>query len=160
MSEAGPTQPAPERPSPLAYADEVLGGVRIEWDAFNRGFSWLTSLLGVEIQARAFGHLGGPAAARRATHVSAFASALAGLYGLSFLPGGPAADPLAPGVVIVSLALLGDALRRLIATRAGRYAPSFFRCLLPSGILRPERAAFRAHQQAERATLRQISRSA
>ncbi len=148
---------AGEAPGALAYADEVLGGVRIEWDWFNHAFSWLTSLLAAEIQARAFGHRGGPAAARRPTLATAAASALFGLYLLSFLPGAAAADPLAPVVAVLAGVLVLDAILRFAALRQGRYAPSLFRFLLPSHTLPPERIAYRAHRDAERDALERLS---
>ncbi len=145
-------------PSPTAYADEVLGGVRVEWDAFNRGFSWLTSLLSADIQTRAFGHRGGPAAARRPTMISSLLCAVLGLYLLSFLPGGSAADPLAPFVAVAAFALVIDAIRRVSAARQGRYAPSLLRALLPSDTLPPERVAYHAHRDAEREVLALLTR--
>jgi hypothetical protein len=155
LGEEGPD--GPQRPAATAYADEVLGGVRVEWDSWNRGFSWLTTLLGAEVQERAFVHRGGPAAARGAVILSAGATALLGCYGLSFLPGGPAADPLAPFVLVVGLVLVADGLQRWAAARAERYAPSLLRFLLPADLLRPERVAYRAHREAERAALRQTA---
>lgn len=144
---------APEPPAPTAYTDEVLGGVRLEWDSWNHAFSWLTSLLAAEVQERAFAHRGGPRAARSATLVSAGAAAIIGGYGLSFLPRGPAADPLAPLVLLVGLTLVADAIRRWAAIRSERYAPSLFRFLVPADLLRPERVAYRAHKEAEREAL-------
>ena len=140
----------PGPPDASAYANEVMGEVRYEWDGWNAGFSWLTMLLSTEVQARAFGHRGGPAAVRRPTIASAMATGVIGMYLLVLLRGGPAADPLAPFVAGTSLLALLDAVLRIRAARAGRYAPSLLRWLLPGQLLRPERAAFRAHQQAER----------
>ncbi len=150
-----PGTPASRPPEPSAYADEVVGGVRIEWDSFNRAFSWLTSMLAVEVQARAFEHRGGPAAARGPTIVSATASAVLALYLASFLPG-PAADPLAPFVAVFAGVLLLDALLRSRRLRQRRYAASLLRFLLPSDTLPPERVAYHAHRDAERAALRQL----
>jgi len=144
-----PGAPGPAPPAPTAYADEVMGGVRCEWDALNSGFAWLTSMLDAELQSRAFSHRGGPAAVRRATIATAVAGALLAIYLLSFLPG-PPGDPLAPVVALASLLLLLDAGRRLRATWAGRYAPSLLRAVLPSQVLRPERLAYHAHRDAER----------
>jgi hypothetical protein len=146
-----PLPGAPERtlPSPLAYADEVLGSVRCEWDAFNSAFAWLTSLLDRDVQARAFHHRGGPAAVRRATLGTAAGGAAIGLYLLGFLPG-PPGDPLAPVAALAGLLLLLDAGLRVRSARAGRYAPSLFRWLLPSHVLRPERLAYHAHRDAEK----------
>ncbi len=141
----------PLRPPPAdAYAEEVLAEVRREWDAFNEAFAWLTSMLLADLQARAFDHRGGPAAARRPTMATALASGLLGAYILSFLPGGPAADPLAPVLGGTAALLLVDAARRIRAMRSGRYAPSLLRWLLPSDSLRPERVAWHAHRDAER----------
>jgi hypothetical protein len=157
-----PEGPAGREPPPTpvaasAYADEVLDGVRAEWDALHHAFPWLVCLLGAELQARAFAHRGGPRAARRATLATAALSVIGALYLLSFLPGGPSADPLAPVVAAGSVALLGDAALRVLATRAGRYAPSLWRLVLPGDTLRPERGAYRAHRDAERRALTGLS---
>ena len=141
-------------------AEEVLAEVRREWDGFNTGFAWLTSMLPADVQARAFDHRGGPSAARRPTMATALAAGLLGLYVLSFLPGGPAADPLAPVLGTTAVLLLADAVRRIRATRRGRYAPSLFRWLLPSDSLRPERLAWHEHRDAERETLDELVRPA
>ena len=148
-----PGEPPPTAPPASAYADEVLQGVQREWDGFNEAFAWLTSMLSSDVQARAFAHRGGPAAARRPTIASAAVCGVLGLYLASFLPGGPAADPLAPFVGALSLALVVDALMRIRSARQGRYAPSLFRFALPSDSLRPERAPYHAHRDAERAAL-------
>jgi hypothetical protein len=145
-------------PPPDAYAEEVLAEVRREWDALNEGFAWLTCTLSVDLQERAFTHRGGPSAARRPTIVTAVAGALLGLYLLSFLPG-PPGDPLAPFVGGLAIGLVIDAVQRIRATRQGHYAPSFFRFLLPSDSLRPERLAWHAHRDAEREALAPIGRT-
>lgn len=152
-----PPDGGPTPPEPTAYALEVLGGVRCEWDAFNSGFAWFTSLLGTDLQARAFDHRGGPAAVRRATLATAGAGALMAVYLLSFLPG-PPGDPLAGVVALAGVLLLLDAGLRAVAVRAGRYAPSLLRGLLPSDVLRPERVAYHAHRDAERAALELLAR--
>ncbi len=154
-----PGEPPPSPPPATAYAEEVLQGVQQEWDGFNEAFAWLTCMLSSDVQARAFAHRGGPAAARRATVATAIACGVLGLYLLSFLPGGPAADPLAPFIAGLSGALVVDAVRRVAATRRGRYAPSLFRFALPSGPLRPERTAFHAHRDAERDALSLVDRT-
>jgi hypothetical protein len=156
--------PAPDEPPPCAppgttYAEEVVQGVRREWDGFNEAFAWLTCMLSSEVQARAFTHRGGPSAVRRATTATAAAGAALGLYLLSCLPGGPAADPLAPFVGALSVALVVDALQRVRAMARGEYAPSLFRFALPSDSLRPERVAYHAHRDAERATLITVDRA-
>ena len=155
----GPGEPPPSAPPPTAYAEEVVQDVRREWDGLNEGFAWLTCMLSADVQARAFDHRGGPSAARRATMATTAAGGALGLYLLSFLPGGPAADPLAPFVGGLSVGLLVDAVRRIRATRQGRYAPSLFRVLLPSDSLRPERVAYHAHRDAERAALALLDRT-
>jgi hypothetical protein len=147
--EDGPTG---SPPLPTAYVDEVLAGVRREWDDFNQGFAWLTSLLSEERQARAFDHRGGPPAARRSVHWSAGAGAAAAAYALSFLPG-PPGDPLAPFVGAAAVLALVDAALRVVASRRGRYAPSLLRFVIPTDLLRPERVAYHAHRDAERAVL-------
>jgi hypothetical protein len=155
-----PGEPPPAAPASTTYAQEVLGDVQREWDGFNEGFAWLTSALPGEMQARAFDHRGGPPAARRATMASAAACGVLGLYLLSFLPGGPAADPLAPFVAVLAVGLLVDAARRIHATRRGRYAPSLFRFALPSDSLRPERVAYHAHRDAEHEALASLGERA
>ncbi|HEX9189619.1 MAG TPA: hypothetical protein VGB87_21270, partial [Vicinamibacteria bacterium] len=153
-----PGAPPPSPPPPTAYADEVMAGVRQEWDALNTGFSWLTSMLSADVQARAFGHRGGPSVARRPTLVTAFAGGVLGLYVLRFLPG-PPGDPLAPYLGGLAVALVVDTVRRVRATRRGEYAPSLFRWLLPSEVLRPERLAYHAHRDAEREALLALDRT-
>jgi hypothetical protein len=156
---AGCAESAPVRPAATAYAAEVLQAVQQEWDDFNGAFAWLTCMLSADVQARAFAHRGGPAAARRPTLITATACGVLGLYLLTFLPGSPAADPLAPFVACVSAALVVDAVRRIGATRRGRYAPSLFRVVLPSDSLRPERVAYHAHRDAERNALHLFDRA-
>ena len=150
-------RPAPGLPPATAYVDEVKDGVRREWDGWNAGFAWLTSLFAADVQERAFAHRRGPAGARRATLASAGACGALGLYLLSFLPG-PPGDPLAPAAAFLGAGLLLDAARRWGAARAGRYAPSLFRFLLPSHLLRPERLAYQAHRDAEREALALVRR--
>jgi hypothetical protein len=147
-----PGEEPPSPPPATAYAEEVLGDVRREWDALNEGFAWLTSMLSAEVQARAFDHRGGPAATRRSTLITAGAGAVLGAYVLSFLPG-PPGDPLAPFLGGLSFLLLVDAVIRVRAARQGRYAPSLLRFALPSDVLRPERLPWHAHRDAERRTL-------
>jgi hypothetical protein len=141
-------EPARREPGGLAYAEQVLGEVRRDWDALNEGFAWLTSMLAARVQARAFDHRGGPPAARRATLWTALGTAALGAYLLSFLPG-PEGDPLAPVVALLGLAALTDAAIRGLQARRGRYAPSLFRAVLPSDWLRPERRPFHEHRDAE-----------
>lgn len=152
-----PGEPPPVVPAPTAYGDEVLEQVAREWDSVLAAFSWLVSLLSEAVQARAFARLGGPVAARRPTLVTAILGALLGVYLLSFLPG-PPGDPLAPLVGITGVAMLVDGVQRLLRRREGRYAPSLLRFLLPSDSLPPERLAFHAHRDAERAALRLLER--
>jgi hypothetical protein len=153
-----PGEPKPVPPPPTAYADEVLQDVQREWDGFHEAFAWLTSMLSADVQARAFAHRGGPAASRRATMATGAACGVLGLYLLSFLPGGPAADPLAPFVGALSLLLVADAATRIRRARQGRYAPSVLRFVLPSDSLRAERLAYHAHRDSERETLGLLDR--
>jgi hypothetical protein len=143
---------SPRPPAATAYVDEVMRGVRREWDDLNEGFAWLTSLLSEERQARAFDHRGGPVAARRSVYGTAGLGALGACYVLSFLPG-PPGDPVAPALGVLALLQLADSARRVLAGRAGRYAPSLWRALIPSDLLRPERVAYQAHRDAERRAL-------
>jgi hypothetical protein len=147
--EDGPTG---SPPAATAYVDEVMAGVRREWDDFNQGFAWLTSLLSEEQQARAFDHRGGPSAARGFVHWSAGIGAVAAAYALSFLPG-PPGDPLAPFVGTAAVLALVDGALRVLASRRGRYAPSLLRFVIPTDLLRPERLAYHAHRDAERSVL-------
>jgi hypothetical protein len=147
--EAAPPLP----PAPTAYADEVREDLRREWDDWNRGFAWLTTLFSADRQARAFDHAGGPAAAARATRITAGGSVLLGGYLLSFLPDGPDADPLAPFVLALGLGLAADGLWRLHASWRGRYAPSLLRFVLPAHLLRPEGRPYAEHREAERLAL-------
>jgi hypothetical protein len=156
---AGTGEAAPSPPPATAYATEVLQGVQQEWDGFNQAFAWLTCMLSADVQARAFGHRGGPVAARHPTLITAGACGVLGLYLLSFLPGGPAGDPMAPLVGMVSAALVVDAAMRIAAARRGRYAPTLFRFVLPSDSLRPERDAYHSHRDAERDILRLLDRT-
>ena len=142
-------EPPPVPPPANAYPEEVLAGVRREWDDWNASFAWYTSLLGSDVQARAFDHRGGPSAVRRATRATAAFTLVLGLYLASFLAGGPPGDPLAPAVALVGAALVFDTMARHRAVRRGLYAPSLLRLVLPSDPLRPERLAFHAHRDAE-----------
>jgi hypothetical protein len=152
MASAADAAGPPRAPAPLAYSNEVMAGVRSEWDQWNEGFRWLTTLLAAPLQERAFDHRGGPAAVRRVTIGTAAAEALLACYLLVFLPG-PPGDPLGPVVGVSSVALLADAVWRTRAANAARYAPSLLRFLLPSDLLRPERIAYQAHRDAERKAL-------
>ena len=151
-AEEEPAAAPSEPPAPSAYADEVMDGVRREWDDLNHGFAWLTSLLGEEQQARAFDHRGGPSAARSAVLFTAGLGALGALYVLSLFPG-PPGDPIGPLVFVLALVQLADSAWRLLRMREGRYAPSVWRAFVPSDILRPERIAYHAHRNAERREL-------
>lgn len=155
----GDASAAPTPPASTAYADAVMDGVRREWDDLNHGFAWLTSLLPEPLQARAFGHRGGPRAARRPTLWSAGSLSVAALYLLSFLPGSPG-DPLGPLMGALAVLLLLDQALRWRAVRAGRYAPSLLRFVIPTDLLRPERVAYHAHRDAEREILVQWSSGA
>jgi hypothetical protein len=148
----------PQAPPPTAYADEVLDGVRRDWDDFNAGFGWLTTFFPAALQARAFGHRGGPKAAAGPARLTAVVEFALGLYLLSFLPRGPAADPVAPTVVALGLTLAADGVLRLVASRSGRYAPSLLRLVLPTHLLRPERRPYEEHREAEREALRTLGR--
>jgi len=142
----------PEAPPALAYANEVLAQVRSEWDQWNEGFLWMTSLFPASLQLRAFDHRGGPPAVRRATFATCAAEAVVALYLLSFLPG-PPGDPIGPVLGVAAVVLLADAAWRVRSALAGRYAPSLLRWVLPSHLLRPERIAYQAHRDAERRLL-------
>ncbi len=144
----------PSGPPATAYSDEVLAGVQREWDDLRVGFDWLVSLLATTLQKRACDRRGGPPAIRRWTVITAATSIVLGFYLLSFLPGGPAADPLAPFVGLLGLLLIADGAARWYRSSQAEYAPSLLRLVLPSDSLRPERLAFHAHRDAERGALR------
>jgi hypothetical protein len=154
---AAPGEPAPQGPASTAYAEDVLAGVRREWDDLLTGFAWLVSMLGAAVQKRACDRRGGPSVLRRATVVTAATSIGLGLYLLHFLPG-PPGDPLSPFVGLVGLLLVGDGAFRLRVSSQGAYAPSLLRLVLPGDSLRPERLAFHAHQDAERDALQAFAR--
>jgi uncharacterized membrane protein len=160
LADPAETALPPQAPAPTAYAEEVLEGVRADWDDFNAGFAWLTTFFAAGVQARAFGQRGGPAAAARAARVTALVEAVLGPYLLSFLPGGPAADPLAPAVLVLGLVLPADAVVRFVATLRGHYAPSLFRFVLPTHLLRPERRPYLEHRAAEREAISSLRRGA
>ena len=75
-----------------------------------------------------------------------------GAYVLRFLPG-PPGDLVGPLLGAASVLLLVDAARRVAVTRAGRYAPSLLRFVIPTDVLRPERVAYHAHRDEERRVL-------
>ena len=133
-----------EAPAADAYAVEVKAGIRREWDDLLGSFSWLASLLSAEVQRRAFGDIGGPAAARRST----WATALAGiaLGGFVLVQPHQSGDPVGPWLRAIALLLLVDGAVRLVRAKRGQYAPSLFRFALPSDSLRPERLAYHAHR--------------
>jgi hypothetical protein len=144
--------PSPaEPPGTLAYAEDVLAGVRREWDDLLGGFAWLASLLPEDVQRRAFDPRGGPAAARRPTAVTAVIGLVFAAW--VFLQPVVAADPIGPWFRVLAAVLCLDALIRIRRARRGLYAPSLFAFALPSGSLRPERVAYHAHRDAERQTL-------
>ena len=148
----GEGEPSPTAPRPGAYADEVMDGVRREWDELNLGFVVAHQ---PPVRGAAGARLRSPRRARgRAARdaVTAGAGALAALYVLSFLPG-PPGDPIGPLLGALAVALLVDAARRYWATRRGRYAPSLLRFAIPTDLLRPERVAYHAHRDAERRIL-------
>ena len=150
--------PEPAGPSPAAYGDEVLAEIQREWDDLRVGFAWLVSLLSETLQKRACDRWGGPPALKRWTTITAFGSIVLALYLLSFLPGGPPGDPLAPFVALASLLLLGDGAYRLFRSSRGRFAPSVLRFVLLGDSLRPERLAFHAHRDAEREARKEHTR--
>jgi hypothetical protein len=156
-----------DHPRSLLPVDLTLDTIRVAWTEGDLGQLllnsifvsvvvtigvMLTSLLAADVQARAFAHHGGAPAARRPTLATAAAGAALGGYLLHFLPG-PPGDPLAPAIAVLGLLLLADGAQRFRAARAGRYAPSLLRFLLPSNVLRPERLAFQAHRDAEQDAL-------
>jgi hypothetical protein len=63
-------------------------------------------------------------------------------------------DPIGPWLRLAAILLVVDGCRRIFRTRRGAYAPSLFSFLLPCDCLRPERVAYHAHRDAERAARR------
>jgi hypothetical protein len=145
---AFPTAPA-DAPAADGYAAEVRAGIRREWDDLLPSFSCLASLLSTEVQLRAFGDIGGPSVARRPTWVTALAGLALG--GFVLVQPHETGDPVGPWLRAMALLLLVDGVFRLVRVGRGRYAPSLFRFALPSDSLRPERLAYHAHRDAERA---------
>jgi hypothetical protein len=124
----------------------VLGEVAREWDDLRRsGFGWLISLLPPSVQERATAGVGGFKFVRGATWASiVFTGATAVWMGLA-----PTALNL-----LTAAAFGVESLFRAQRAARGMFAPS----LLASGLadyLRPERLAYRAHREAERAVLQQ-----
>ena len=136
--------PDPPPPDPRHYASEVLEGVAREWDDVLGAVPWLPTLLPRAVQERAYRGRGGAAAAQRWTVLTALGFALAGVWMLL------GRDPFS---VLTGLLLVGDAAWRVWRTLVGDYAPSLVGGLIADH-LRPERAAYQAHLEAERATLR------
>jgi len=60
---------------------------------------------------------------------------------------------MAPLLALLAVTMVVDAGSRIRASGRGRYAPSLLRWFLPSDVLRPERLAYHAHRDAERAAL-------
>jgi hypothetical protein len=136
--------PDPPPPDPRHYANEVLDGVAREWDDVFGAAPWLPTLLPRTVQERAYRGRGGPAAAQRWTVLTALAFGAAGLWMLL------SRDAFS---VLTGLLLIADAAWRVWKTLSGDYAPSFVG-RLAADHLRPERAAYQAHLDAERTALR------
>jgi len=132
---------APEPPGVRQYQQEVVAAVEREWDGFLLAFSWLACLFPEDVQQRAYGHRGGPPAARRATLVTACVELFACVVFL------PAPTPL----TLATAALLAfDGGRRITRALHGRYGSSLVGGLV-SDYVRSERRAYHAHLDAERA---------
>ena len=146
-----PLGPTPNPLPTSAYASEVWADVRREWDDLFTGFTWLACALPLDVQRRAFEASGGPSAARRSTLVTAVVGFVFAAYVFAqrVVPG----DPVGPWLRLLALGLIVDGVVRIVRTRRGEYAPSLFRWALPSNVLRPERVAYHAHRDAERASL-------
>jgi hypothetical protein len=143
-------EPVPASPTlATAYAQEVWNGIEREWEDLFTGFTWLASLLAEDVQHRAFDTRGGPACARRSTLVTATVGFVFAAFVLiqPTVPG----DPVTPWLRLFAVGLVVDGVWRLLRARRGAYAPSLFAFLLPSDCLRPERVAYHAHRDAERA---------
>jgi hypothetical protein len=150
-----PARAEPVAPPPAlatAYSQTVWNGIEREWDDLLTAFAWLASLLPEAVQRRAFESRGGPARARRPTQVTAAAGFVFAAYVLAqpHVPG----DPIGPWLRLAAILLVVDGFRRISRTRRGAYAPSLFSFLLPCDCLRPERVAYHAHRDAERAARR------
>lgn len=150
----------PAREEPMAppaalstvYARKVWAGIEKEWDDFLTAFTWFASLLPEDVQRRAFESRGGPACVRRTVQVTAVVGFVVAAY-IFAQPVVPA-DPVGPWLRLVAVGLVVDGARRLQRARRGSYAPSVFSFLLPCDSLRPERIAYHAHRDAERAARR------
>ena len=141
--EAEEGAPAPRPPDVRHYQKEVSNGIARQWDDLHRSAPWLPPLLPRVVQERAYRARGGAAAARRFTVITAAAEALLALwffFGAGFFN-------FASGMLLV-----GEAGYRLWLTLNDEFAPSLFGWAI-ADYLPPERAAYTAHRDAERAAL-------
>lgn len=125
------------------YQAEVLDQVAREWDDVFAGAPWLPCLLPSAVQERAYRGRGGAEASQLWT---AFTGVAALAFALWFFLG------KGPFNMLAGLICGGDGGHRLWRTLNGRHAPSLIGRVV-SDYLRPERAAYHAHLEAERAAL-------
>ncbi len=139
-----PPDPGPG-PAPHSYTDEVMAGVRRDWeDLLTAGAGPLLVMLPEAVQQRAFAARGGPGAARTLT----IATAVGQIAFAVWLLGSGLA-----GSLLVAAWCGGEGAFRLHRAATGRFGPSLlghaFADLLP-----PEREAYHAHRDAEARALR------
>lgn len=135
----------PVPPDLRQYQAEVLDQVAREWDDVFASAPWLPCLLPSAVQERAYRGRGGAEASQIWT---AFTGVAALAFALWFLLG------KGPFNVLTGLICGIDGGHRLWRTLNGRHAPSLVGPVV-SDYLRPERVAYHAHLEAERATLRE-----
>jgi hypothetical protein len=140
--------PDPPPPDPRHYGKEVLADVKREWDDIFGVAPWLPCLLPRAAQERACRGRGGQQRARFWTLLTA---------GLTLLPAGWFLAGAGGFNKLAGLVLLAEAGFRAWRALSGEYAASLLGLPL-SDLLRPEREAYHAHLDAERATLLALRR--
>jgi hypothetical protein len=138
--------PDPVPPDARHYQNEVQEQVAHEWDDVFRAAPWLPSLLPSAAQERAYRGRGGAAASLRSTVLTASATLVLAVW---FVMG------RGPVNLLVGLGCACEGVARLWRALDGRHAPSLFGYAF-SDYLRPERAAYQAHLEAERLALRRL----
>ncbi len=147
--EGDETAEAPTPPDTRHDQTLILEDVSRQWDEVFASAAWIPPLLPPDVQARAYHGRGGAAGSRRWTVATAVFTALAGLW---FLFG------RGPFNKLTAMLLLAEAGWRLWLTANDRFAPSLVGWAF-ADYLTPERKAYHAHRDAERAALASIGRA-
>ena len=135
---------AASAPGPQAYQQELRERIDREWtDLLRSGLEPLVSLLPASVQRRALGRRGGSGRVRIAALVTSLAQLPAAVW---FFTGS------GPLNALTGLFLAADGVQRLWRVAQDDYAPSLAGGLI-SDLLRPERAAYHEHRDAERGVL-------